>query len=96
MSISCIIFIIYTNYVKALTNRSSENFSQRQSLSRRPNDKKGNGPGNEVDLVIELRRDHNKKDGSMYISPECIAGIKQKRLKNDARKTCKDIKHSTK
>ena len=27
------------------------NFSQRQGLSRRPNDKKGNGPGNEVGFI---------------------------------------------
>ena len=29
---------------------------------------------------------HNENDGNMYILPECIAGIKQKQLKNDAKK----------
>ena len=29
---------------------------------------------------------HNEKDGSMYILPESVTGIKQKRLKKDAKK----------
>ena len=33
-----------------------------------------------------------KKDGCMYILPECIAGIKQKRLKKMPRKTRTIIK----
>lgn len=40
------------------------------------------------DVIIELRHnywiDHLEKDGSMYIVPECIATVKQKRLKKDS------------
>ena len=38
--------------------------------------------------------DHNE-DGSMYILPECFAGIKQKRLKKMKKKTPKEIKTLT-
>ena len=35
--------------------------------------------------VLKISIDHNENDGSMYISPAGIAGIKPKQLKKDAK-----------
>ena len=34
--------------------------------------------------------DYNEKDGRMYTLPECFAGIKQKRLIKDAKKSTQE------
>ncbi len=38
------------------------------------------------------RIDHNKKDGGMYILPECIACMKSKWLNKDDTKSPNDVK----
>ena len=46
---------------------------------------------NHRSVLIYKQIDHNE-DGNMYISPECIAVIKRKQRKEDAKKNTKDIK----
>ena len=48
-----------------------------------------------TDLTLILRKKYNEKNGSMYILPESFAGIMQKSLNKDTKKSTQEHKTLT-